>query len=53
MERDLVKLMPSLVLVFSGKRKSGKDYVTEKLSVRLYFVANDYDLICPIDAILI
>ena len=25
---------PAVILVFSGKRKSGKDYVTDKLQVR-------------------
>ena len=35
---------PSLVLLFSGKRKSGKDYITELLKVRS--VPTNYNLDC-------
>ena len=27
---------PKLVLLFSGKRKSGKDYITDRLQVECY-----------------
>ena len=35
MEDSDHKPEPAVILVFSGKRKSGKDYVTDKLQVSL------------------
>lgn len=38
--------IPKVILVFSGKRKSGKDYITEKLHERFVIAdtVDDYNI---------
>ena len=41
-----LKNEPDLLLIFSGKRKSGKDYICKKLEEKLYLESNIFSINC-------